>query len=737
MKAFGDEMQNRHEARRKLLDAVGDSSTEALWRMYSGAKASLPYRDRMSNLTWRMLGLRVKSMLAAKDCQSATVSPTFSAVFAGNKTRNNRPDSKGRISDDFDYIAELRVLKEQTFPSSAISETGEKEHREQHGAHDTTSSKHINIGQSHYAQKRSLGYNSPHNASSKFIDSTNLNVVVGSFGADLGHHKHISHRSEDTQGFGFDSNTHYGSFSNLEQHVGFTADIDAESFNVLGGHDSVSQQALSQDDEDDDVGLRSAAPYSSPALVSDSGVSSTGGNHSIAPASATSSVFNHMGASVPSSTAFSSSVTIGGLNSSVLGGQTFFDEQDFLHSVNEGYNELNPTLPSLHATNSRISLPDLYDRNSNVTPISIGRPSSAWQGPSNGLASSSPGSSAIAASSLPTSQASRRSANVNAVRKKQIKPPNSRRSSSSFAAINSGSGILVNSISQENGLTEHTARRPVSAGAGSTVGNAANKTETKCTNCNTKTTPLWRRDPDGNPLCNACGLFLKLHGVVRPLSLKTDVIKKRQRTSNKASGQAITNFKEEQSAKDVVPRARRPSTKKKLSSTSVLNASQAGSTKIKFKSGMSGREFEMNASSESGSGTPTPAPALSTEAQQSSQRSQSVNPSDMEIDHPSNKDASVLGLANPNPNGNGLDVFLNQWSNPPPTDQHTSDGEGFDEAMAQSAVRNDSTNGFTMNCGSIGGEQSGLMSGADNMASPDKKKNAGDNANWEWLTLSL
>jgi len=53
---------------------------------------------------------------------------------------------------------------------------------------------------------------------------------------------------------------------------------------------------------------------------------------------------------------------------------------------------------------------------------------------------------------------------------------------------------------------------------------------TVCTNCNTTKTPLWRRDPEGQPLCNACGLFLKLHGVVRPLSLKTDVIKKRNRS---------------------------------------------------------------------------------------------------------------------------------------------------------------------------------------------------------------
>lgn len=60
-------------------------------------------------------------------------------------------------------------------------------------------------------------------------------------------------------------------------------------------------------------------------------------------------------------------------------------------------------------------------------------------------------------------------------------------------------------------------------------------TPTTCTNCFTQTTPLWRRNPEGQPLCNACGLFLKLHGVVRPLSLKTDVIKKRNRGSGNSA----------------------------------------------------------------------------------------------------------------------------------------------------------------------------------------------------------
>ncbi|GME41983.1 gata transcription factor [Neofusicoccum parvum] len=56
-----------------------------------------------------------------------------------------------------------------------------------------------------------------------------------------------------------------------------------------------------------------------------------------------------------------------------------------------------------------------------------------------------------------------------------------------------------------------------------------------CQNCTTSTTPLWRRDEVGSVLCNACGLFLKLHGRPRPISLKTDVIKSRNRV--KTSGQ--------------------------------------------------------------------------------------------------------------------------------------------------------------------------------------------------------
>ncbi|WWC70300.1 uncharacterized protein I206_104250 [Kwoniella pini CBS 10737] len=75
-------------------------------------------------------------------------------------------------------------------------------------------------------------------------------------------------------------------------------------------------------------------------------------------------------------------------------------------------------------------------------------------------------------------------------------------------------------------------------GPGSIINTGENPT--MCTNCQTTNTPLWRRDPEGQPLCNACGLFYKLHGVVRPLSLKTDVIKKRNRAAPGGKGESAS-----------------------------------------------------------------------------------------------------------------------------------------------------------------------------------------------------
>ncbi|KAI8430445.1 hypothetical protein MSG28_000720 [Choristoneura fumiferana] len=69
-----------------------------------------------------------------------------------------------------------------------------------------------------------------------------------------------------------------------------------------------------------------------------------------------------------------------------------------------------------------------------------------------------------------------------------------------------------------------------------------------CTNCGSRNTTLWRRNNEGEPVCNACGLYYKLHGINRPLAMRKDGIQTRKRKPKKSANGAKST--QEASKKD-------------------------------------------------------------------------------------------------------------------------------------------------------------------------------------------
>ncbi|KAF9933356.1 putative electron transfer flavoprotein subunit [Linnemannia zychae] len=93
---------------------------------------------------------------------------------------------------------------------------------------------------------------------------------------------------------------------------------------------------------------------------------------------------------------------------------------------------------------------------------------------------------------------------------------------------NSVSSPISDSSNPSSVIRSRPISLPASAGPTSST-SAAGNTQPMCTNCRTTLTPLWRKDDAGEILCNACGLYYKLHHIHRPISLKRNVIRRRSR----------------------------------------------------------------------------------------------------------------------------------------------------------------------------------------------------------------
>lgn len=110
---------------------------------------------------------------------------------------------------------------------------------------------------------------------------------------------------------------------------------------------------------------------------------------------------------------------------------------------------------------------------------------------------------------------------------------NSTNTSSGGSFLSSYISLLESTLKQDYKLSKESKTSPLQSSftmpshSASTLTpaplvNSKNDSSTKnslqCTNCQTRTTPLWRKTSQGDLLCNACGLFYKLHGILRPLN---------------------------------------------------------------------------------------------------------------------------------------------------------------------------------------------------------------------------
>ncbi|KAF8566344.1 hypothetical protein P879_04543 [Paragonimus westermani] len=140
-----------------------------------------------------------------------------------------------------------------------------------------------------------------------------------------------------------------------------------------------------------------------------------------------------------------------------------------------------------------------------------------------------------------------------------------------------------------------------------------------CTNCNTSATTLWRRNAEGDPVCNACGLYYKLHKVNRPISMKKEGIQTRKRKPRTSTSRNVVQGGLAQpSLKHVRQNSRNGSQKRTTYTTGTLGNRRTAMTTFSLHSRLDGRSHVVRR------------PCLSSECRE---RSQTATQFDMDYTH--------------------------------------------------------------------------------------------------------
>lgn len=470
--------ENKHQDEYDIQALINedDAQSNHLWKLYNKGKESLPYKSRMENLTWRLMYINTH-----KHKPTSLLPEDFNVT---TEAGSNVPQSNSHFNLDDDIFS----TEDQN------RYFGFGDHNE-----DVHTNAHIASGPDDNNSKN------PHIKSNEFgihNENNNIELILDPSADEFDYIAHIKKMGQ----------------SNSDPSTSNNMDIDDELKSGLGIDSQFTNQHLSSSNNVNNHSTsQSHSGDYNPGLALDDMDIKTDPTSSIHLHSHQNSIIN-MNELDPTA-------NLDQFHPKLLSRVNSFTN-------NSGSGRLQPQ-PVPFGVESTSNTPNINSHNfpSHLTANQSPFPSSS------SLPTSFNSPMAFSESNYFENFNKAEKMDINLKLKPKLKHTNSRsKKLKSTSPDNSSSGTPTNPTNNKSSVSSTPKESNFNSNNsnGPPIGSNADlqNQNVACTNCHTKTTPLWRRNPEGQPLCNACGLFLKLHGVVRPLSLKTDVIKKRQRNNN-------------------------------------------------------------------------------------------------------------------------------------------------------------------------------------------------------------